>query len=57
MVRNGMVCRDGSAVIFGMLGGTLFGFLFTPTFYVVVRQLSGNASFAKREDRCLGSLL
>jgi hypothetical protein len=26
---------------------TLFGLLFTPTFYAVVRQLSGNASSQK----------
>jgi HAE1 family hydrophobic/amphiphilic exporter-1 len=37
----------GTAVIFGMLGVTLFGLLFTPTFYAVVRQLSGNASSQK----------
>jgi len=30
----------GTAVIFGMLGVTLFGLQFTPTFYAVVRQLS-----------------
>jgi HAE1 family hydrophobic/amphiphilic exporter-1 len=34
----------GTAVFFGMLGVTLFGLLFTPTFYSVVRQLSGKAS-------------
>jgi len=27
----------GTAVFFGMLGVTLFGLLFTPVFYVVVR--------------------
>ena len=32
----------GTAVFFGMLGVTLFGLLFTPTFYAVVRRLSGN---------------
>jgi HAE1 family hydrophobic/amphiphilic exporter-1 len=37
----------GTAVFFGMLGVTLFGLLFTPTFYSVVRQLSGNASSQK----------
>ena len=41
----------GTAVIFGMLDVTLFGLLFTPTSYAVVRQLSGNAS-SQREDRC-----
>jgi hypothetical protein len=34
----------GTAVIFGMLGVTLFGLLFSPSFYAVVRQLSGNAA-------------
>jgi hydrophobe/amphiphile efflux-1 (HAE1) family protein len=29
----------GTAVFFGMLGVTLFGLLFTPTFYAVVRRL------------------
>jgi HAE1 family hydrophobic/amphiphilic exporter-1 len=37
----------GTAVIFGMLGVTLFGLLFTPTFYAVVRQLSSDASSPK----------
>jgi hydrophobe/amphiphile efflux-1 (HAE1) family protein len=31
----------GIAVFFGMLGVTLFGLIFTPVFYVVVRGLSG----------------
>jgi HAE1 family hydrophobic/amphiphilic exporter-1 len=30
----------GTAVFFGMLGVTLFGLLFTPVFYVVVRRLA-----------------
>ena len=34
----------GTAVFFGMLGVTLCGLLFTPTFYAVVRRLSGKAS-------------
>ena len=33
-----------AAVFFGMLGVTLFGLLFTPTFYAVVRRISGKAS-------------
>jgi hypothetical protein len=37
----------GAAVLFGMLGITCFGLLFTPTFYAVVRQLSGNVSSQK----------
>jgi hydrophobe/amphiphile efflux-1 (HAE1) family protein len=31
----------GTAVFFGMLGVTAFGLVFTPVFYVVVRNLSG----------------
>ncbi len=31
----------GIAVFFGMLGVTMFGLMFTPVFYFVVRQLSG----------------
>ncbi len=31
----------GIAVLFGMLGVTLFGLIFTPVFYVAVRKLSG----------------
>jgi multidrug efflux pump subunit AcrB len=30
----------GVAVFFGMLGVTLFGLVFTPIFYVVVRNLA-----------------
>jgi multidrug efflux pump subunit AcrB len=30
----------GVAVFFGMLGVTLFGLLFTPIFYMVVRNLA-----------------
>jgi len=30
----------GTAVFFGMLGVTLFGLLFTPVFYVLIRQLA-----------------
>jgi HAE1 family hydrophobic/amphiphilic exporter-1 len=33
----------GTAVVFGMLGVTAFGLLFTPVFYSVVRWLSQNA--------------
>ena len=29
----------GTAVFFGMLGVTVFGLLFTPVFYTVVRRL------------------
>jgi hypothetical protein len=39
----------GTAVFFGMLGVTVFGLLFTPTFYVVVQWLSINLPyFGKR---------
>ena len=31
----------GTAVLFGMLGVTVFGLLFTPVFYVVLRGLPG----------------
>ena len=34
----------GIAVFFGMLGVTLFGLVFTPVFYVVVRRLSGTTT-------------
>ena len=39
----------GTAVFFGMLGVTLFGLIFTPTFYVVVRILARHlpASFMR----------
>jgi len=31
----------GTSVFFGMLGVTLFGLIFTPVFYVVVRRVTG----------------
>jgi multidrug efflux pump subunit AcrB len=34
----------GTAVFYGMLGVTLFGLLFTPVFYVVIRGLFGRAA-------------
>ncbi|OQW74796.1 MAG: RND transporter [Proteobacteria bacterium ST_bin13] len=34
----------GTAVLFGMIGVTAFGLLFTPAFYTVVRKLSGKSS-------------
>src|SRR5262249_24537599 len=34
----------GTAVFYGMLGVTLFGLLFTPVFYVVIRGLFGGAA-------------
>jgi HAE1 family hydrophobic/amphiphilic exporter-1 len=36
----------GTAVFFGMLGVTLFGLLFTPVFYVVVRWI-GTVAFRR----------
>jgi hypothetical protein len=35
------------AVFFGMLGVTLFGLVFTPIFYVVVRNLADRSSGKK----------
>ena len=34
----------GVAVFFGMIGVTLFGLVFTPIFYMVVRNLADRAS-------------
>ena len=34
----------GVAVFFGMLGVTLFGLIFTPIFYVLVRNLADRSS-------------
>jgi Cu/Ag efflux pump CusA len=34
----------GTTVFFGMLGVTIFGLLFTPAFYTVVRKARGKAS-------------
>ena len=36
----------GVAVFFGMLGVTLFGLVFTPVFYVLVRRVAGSKSAA-----------
>jgi len=33
----------GTAVFWGMIGVTLFGLIFTPVFYVVIRRLTGGA--------------
>ena len=41
----------GVAVFFGMLGVTLFGLVFTPIFYVIVRNLAdGKGARSRRED-------
>jgi hydrophobe/amphiphile efflux-1 (HAE1) family protein len=37
----------GTAVFWGMIGVTLFGLIFTPVFYVVVRQLTGRKRAAR----------
>ncbi|QDT57052.1 Multidrug efflux pump subunit AcrB [Caulifigura coniformis] len=37
----------GIAVFSGMLGVTVFGILFTPVFYFVIRKLTGNSGTAK----------
>jgi hydrophobe/amphiphile efflux-1 (HAE1) family protein len=37
----------GTAVFWGMIGVTLFGLVFTPVFYVVVRRLTGRALVAR----------
>jgi multidrug efflux pump subunit AcrB len=36
----------GTAVFWGMIGVTLFGLIFTPVFYVVIRRLSGRSLVA-----------
>jgi hydrophobe/amphiphile efflux-1 (HAE1) family protein len=40
----------GTAVFFGMLGVTLFGLLFTPVFYVLVRWIGTRRKFGVRSD-------
>jgi hydrophobe/amphiphile efflux-1 (HAE1) family protein len=44
----------GTAVFWGMIGVTLFGLIFTPVFYVVVRRLTGR-SLAARGSEALGA--
>jgi HAE1 family hydrophobic/amphiphilic exporter-1 len=41
----------GTAVFFGMLGVTLFGLLFTPVFYVVMRWIGSVASTGPERDK------
>jgi len=41
----------GTAVFFGMLGVTLFGLLFTPVFYVLVRWIAEMAGGAKAKHK------
>ena len=40
----------GVAVFFGMLGVTLFGLIFTPIFYVIVRNLADGGQVKKAEN-------
>jgi multidrug efflux pump subunit AcrB len=37
----------GVAVFFGMLGVTLFGLIFTPIFYIIVRNLADSSRHKK----------
>ena len=41
----------GTAVFFGMLGVTLFGLVFTPVFYVLVRAMVGGGKRWQSEQR------
>jgi len=43
----------GTAVFSGMIGVTLFGLLFTPTFYVVCRWIAGLGRHRARRDHAL----
>jgi Cu/Ag efflux pump CusA len=47
----------GTAVFFGMLGVTLFGLLFTPVFYVLVRAMVGGGKrwHSAQPSRAAGS--
>jgi HAE1 family hydrophobic/amphiphilic exporter-1 len=44
----------GTAVFYGMLGVTVFGLLFTPVFYVVVRRLFGGRRQVPQPHRAAG---
>jgi hypothetical protein len=48
---RGDAAAPGHAVFFGMLGVTMFGLLFTPVFYVVIRGLSGEAPSPMRKPQ------
>jgi multidrug efflux pump subunit AcrB len=41
----------GTAVFFGMLGVTLFGLVFTPVFYVLVRSMASSSFSLRSEER------
>ena len=40
----------GTAVFWGMIGVTLFGLIFTPVFYVVIRRLTGRSLVARGSE-------
>jgi multidrug efflux pump subunit AcrB len=40
----------GTAVFWGMIGVTLFGLIFTPVFYVVIRRLAGRSLMARGDE-------
>ncbi len=44
----------GTAVFWGMIGVTMFGLLFTPVFYVVIRRLSERRSGSRPQSTQLG---
>jgi multidrug efflux pump len=39
----------GTAVFYGMIGVTIFGLIFTPVFYVVVRKFAGRTRTSPRD--------
>ena len=40
----------GTAVVFGMLGVTFFGLIFTPVFYVVMRKLGDMVPWRRQTE-------
>jgi hydrophobe/amphiphile efflux-1 (HAE1) family protein len=44
----------GTAVFWGMIGVTLFGLIFTPVFYVVIRKLTGRKLSSRGGERAPG---
>jgi multidrug efflux pump subunit AcrB len=44
----------GTTVVFGMLGVTIFGLIFTPAFYVVVRWLEDKFSRRRTIEAATG---
>ena len=47
----------GTAVFWGMIGVTLFGLVFTPVFYVVIRKLTGRKLVARGSVAARGSVV